>query len=154
MKNYWLCDWQTDSISLTCTPTNVSIMLLKLLSTCKVNQYIQNKLIPNTFTRSYWREVIRYTPNPKNPSQIQFEDPTVMAMRSARAQSAEGLLRRQAKYVRYEKPWMERKRMKMVRKYKAMEKGVNDLKVYVKFVQDAKKSFWKDKMLVTIISRL
>jgi hypothetical protein len=36
---------------------------------------------------------------------------------------------------------MERKRMKMVRKYKAMEKGVNDLKVYVKFVQDAKKSF-------------
>jgi hypothetical protein len=117
-------------------------MFLKLVSNFNVKSYIQNKIIPSgTFTRNYWREVIRYSPNPKNPSQIQFEDPTVMAMRSARAQSAEGLLRRQAKYVRYEKPWMERKRMKMVRKYKAMEKGVNDLKVYVKFVQDAKKSF-------------
>lgn len=93
----------------------------------------------NKNTRHYWREVIRYSPHPQSPSLITFEDPTIMAMRSARAQSAEGLLRRKSKYIRYEKPWMERKRMKMVRKYKAMERGVNDLKAYVKFVEDVKK---------------
>jgi hypothetical protein len=61
-----------------------------------------------------------------------------MAMRSSRAQNAEGLLRRKAKFYYYEKPWMERKKLKMVRKYRSMERGVNDLKSYVKFIQDAK----------------
>lgn len=91
-----------------------------------------------TSTRSYWREVLRYTPNPKNPSQVQCEDPNLMALRSSRAQSAEGLLRRRSKYLRYEKPWMKRKKLKMVTKYKSMEKGVNDLKLYVKYIQEAK----------------
>jgi hypothetical protein len=61
-----------------------------------------------------------------------------MALRSSRAQSAEGLLRRRSKYLRYEKPWMKRKKLKMVTKYKSMEKGVNDLKLYVKYIQEAK----------------
>jgi len=89
-------------------------------------------------TRTYWREVLRSTPNPKNPSQVQCEDPNIMALRSARAQSAEGLLRRKYKYLRYEKPWMQRKKLKMKTKYRSMEKGVSDLKLYVKYIQEAK----------------
>ena len=94
-------------------------------------------------TRSYWREVLRSKPNPKNPSQIKFEDPSIMAMRSSRAQNAEGLLRRKSKFFRYEKPHMKRKKLKMARKYRSMERGVNDLKNYVKYIQEAKEVLHK-----------
>jgi len=93
--------------------------------------------------RSYWREVLRSKVNPKNPSQIKFEDPSIMAMRSSRAQNAEGLLRRKSKFYRYEKPWMTRKKLKMARKYRSMERGVNDLKNYVKYIQEAKEVLHK-----------
>ena len=33
---------------------------------------------------------------------------------------------------------MKRKKLKMAIKYRSMEKGVNDLKKYVKFVQDGR----------------
>jgi len=92
----------------------------------------------NNTIRTYWREVLRQSPNPKNPTQIKFEDPSIMAMRSSRSQNAEGLLRRKSKFYYYEKPWMARKKLKMVRKYRSMERGVNDLKSYVKYIQDAK----------------
>jgi len=41
--------------------------------------------------------------------------------------------------VRYEKPWMKRQKLIMKKKYNSMERGVNDLKAYVKYTQDAKK---------------
>lgn len=113
----------------------VSSLNIQALSVKSSPTFIQKSLQSK---RQYWREVLRQTPNPKKPSQITFEDPTQMAIRSARAQSAEGLLRRKGKYLRYEKPWMKRKKLKMMSKYRSMERGVNDLKKYVQYVQDGK----------------
>ena len=110
---------------------------MSLLAT-SIQNLQKNLLQKSTATRSYWREVLRYSANPKNPKQVKFEDPENMALRSARAQNAEGLLRRQNNYLRYEKPWMKRKNLKMAIKYRRMERGVNDLKAYVKYVQDVK----------------
>lgn len=62
-----------------------------------------------------------------------------MAIRSARAQAAEGLLSRQIRYRNYIKPWMKRKRLKEVKKYRSMERGVSNLKKYVQFVNDFNK---------------
>jgi len=91
-----------------------------------------------TFFRCYWQEIIRAHPDPHEPKRQKFEDPGLAAIRSARAQNSEGLLRRRSKYLRYEKPWMERKRLKGDKIYKAKNKRVNELKMYVKFVQDYK----------------
>ena len=49
-----------------------------------------------------------------------------------------GLLNRQRNFRNYIKPWMKRKRAKEVRKYKAMERGVSNLKKYVQFINDRK----------------
>lgn len=88
-----------------------------------------------TQTRQYWREVLRSKPNPKDRTLVSYEDPSEMALRSARAQNAEGLLQRQNKFRNYEKPWMKRKRLKAARKYRGMNAKVQHLKVYVKYVQ-------------------
>mmetsp|Transcript_9110 Transcript_9110/g.10644 ORF Transcript_9110/g.10644 Transcript_9110/m.10644 type:complete len:124 (-) Transcript_9110:407-778(-) len=90
--------------------------------------------------RTYWQEVIRVTPDPRRPGKQTYEDPEMAANRSARAQNAEGLLRRQSKYLQYEKPWMKRKRLKAQRVYRAKERTVSELKAYVKFLQDAGKT--------------
>lgn len=51
-----------------------------------------------------------------------------------------GLLARQSRFRHYVKPWMKRKRAKEVKKYKAMEKIVSNLKRYVQFTNDFNKS--------------
>jgi len=38
---------------------------------------------------------------------------------------------------------MTRKKLKMARKYRSMERGVNDLKNYVKYIQEAKEVLHK-----------
>ena len=47
-----------------------------------------------------------------------------------------GLLRRVSNNRRYEKPWMKKKRLKNERIYKSKIGAVNQLKSYVKFLQD------------------
>ena len=55
-----------------------------------------------------------------------------------------GLLQRKNRYRKYIKPWMKRKRLKEVKKYRSMERGVLNLKKYVHFVNDYKqKHLWK-----------
>ena len=47
-------------------------------------------------------------------------------------------LRKRPNFVRHEKKWMRRKRLKMERRYLRLEEGVNELKAYIKFKQDNK----------------
>mmetsp|Transcript_18393 Transcript_18393/g.22516 ORF Transcript_18393/g.22516 Transcript_18393/m.22516 type:complete len:142 (-) Transcript_18393:243-668(-) len=102
----------------------------------RIQQY-QNQNNQTT-NRTYWREVLRILPDPKNPNKTKVEDIDKLATRSWRAQRSEGLLPRRMKYRNYLKPWMQRKRQKEVKKYKSMEKGVSNLKKYVKFINDYK----------------
>ena len=50
-------------------------------------------------------------------------------------------LRRRPNFVRHEKEWMRRKRLKMERRYLRMQEGVEELKAYIKFKQDNKPSY-------------
>lgn len=50
----------------------------------------------------------------------------------------EAPLRRRPNFVRHEKKWMRRKRMKMERRYLRLQEGVEELKAYIKFKQDNK----------------
>ena len=50
-------------------------------------------------------------------------------------------LRRRPNFVRHEKEWMRRKRLKMERRYLRMQEGVEELKAYIKFKQDNKPRF-------------
>ena len=38
--------------------------------------------------------------------------------------------------LRHEKGWMERKRLKAERRYLRMEQGVEELKLYIKYIAD------------------
>ncbi len=84
--------------------------------------------------------MLRSNPDPENPSLIKYEDPEFLAVRSARAQNAEGLFKRKKRYMFYEKPWMKRKKLKMDKKYKAMNRGIQNLTAYVHYINDAKKA--------------
>ena len=48
-------------------------------------------------------------------------------------------LRRRMRFVRHEKGWMRRKRLKMERRYLRLQEGVEELKAYIKFKQEYKK---------------
>jgi len=85
--------------------------------------------------RSYWQEVVRGTIDPAT-STNRYEDPENSAQRSARAQNAEGLLRRQSRYRRYEKPWMRKKRLANERRFRNQRRGVEELTMYIRFVQE------------------
>lgn len=87
-----------------------------------------------TPTRSYWQEVVRGTIDPRD-GRNRYEDPENAANRSGRAQNAEGLLRRAGRYRRYEKPWMKKKRLANERAYRNQKRGVDELKMYIQFVQ-------------------
>ena len=87
-----------------------------------------------TATRSYWQEVVRGTVDPRD-GRNRYEDPENAAQRSGRAQNAEGLLRRAGRYRRYEKPWMKKKRLANERAYRNQKRGVDELKMYIQFVQ-------------------
>ena len=87
-----------------------------------------------TTTRSYWQEVVRGTVDPRD-GRNRYEDPENAAQRSGRAQNAEGLLRRAGRYRRYEKPWMKKKRLANERAYRNQKRGVDELKMYIQFVQ-------------------
>ena len=50
-------------------------------------------------------------------------------------------LRRRTNFVRHEKQWMRRKRMKMERRYLRLQEGVEELKAYIKFKQDNKPGY-------------
>ncbi|KAL7440465.1 hypothetical protein ACHAXH_005539 [Discostella pseudostelligera] len=50
-------------------------------------------------------------------------------------------LRKRPNFVRHEKEWMRRKRLKMERRYLRMQEGVEELKAYIKFKQDNKPSY-------------
>jgi hypothetical protein len=45
-------------------------------------------------------------------------------------------LRRRIRFVRHEKGWMRRKRLKMERRYLRLQEGVEELKAYIKFKQE------------------
>ena len=49
-----------------------------------------------------------------------------------------GLIHRKNKHLFYEKPWMKRKRLKAQKKYRALERPVRELEMYIKFLQDSK----------------
>lgn len=87
-----------------------------------------------TSTRSYWQEVVRGTVDPRD-GRNRYEDPENATQRSGRAQNAEGLLRRAGRYRRYEKPWMKKKRLANERAYRNQKRGVDELKMYIQFVQ-------------------
>ena len=87
-----------------------------------------------TAARSYWQEVVRGTVDPRD-GRNRYEDPENAAQRSGRAQNAEGLLRRAGRYRRYEKPWMKKKRLANERAYRNQKRGVDELKMYIQFVQ-------------------
>ena len=48
-------------------------------------------------------------------------------------------LRRRMRFVRHEKGWMRRKRLKMERRYLRLQEGVEELKAYIKFKQEYRK---------------
>ena len=48
-------------------------------------------------------------------------------------------LRRRIRFVRHEKGWMRRKRLKMERRYLRLQEGVEELKAYIKFKQEYKR---------------
>eukprot|EP01082_Thalassiosira_pseudonana_P007487 g6548.t1 g6548 contig23:717965-718530(-) len=88
--------------------------------------------------RSVWQEVIRQVPSedPNKAGSMTFEDPDLADMRMGRANRAEAPLRRRTKFVRHEKGWMQRKRLKMERRYLRLQEGVEEMKNYIKFKQD------------------
>ena len=45
-------------------------------------------MVPSS--RQYWQEVVKVFPDPRNPNRQTYEDPERSALRSFRAQSAEG----------------------------------------------------------------
>ena len=90
---------------------------------------------PITTTRSYWQEVVRGTVDPRD-GRNRYEDPENATQRSGRAQNAEGLLRRAGRYRRYEKPWMKKKRLANERAYRNQKRGVDELKMYIQYVQE------------------
>ena len=47
-------------------------------------------------------------------------------------------LRRRTRFVRHEKEWMRKKRMKMERRYTRLQEGVEQMKAYIKFKQENK----------------
>mmetsp|Transcript_33055 Transcript_33055/g.97523 ORF Transcript_33055/g.97523 Transcript_33055/m.97523 type:complete len:151 (-) Transcript_33055:241-693(-) len=87
-----------------------------------------------TTIRSYWQEVVRGTTDPRD-NRNRYEDPDQAAQRSGRAQNSEGLLRRAVRYRRYEKPWMTKKRLANDRAFRNQKRGVDELKMYIQFVQ-------------------
>lgn len=42
------------------------------------------------------------------------------------------------RFVRHEKGWMRRKRLKMERRYSRLQEGVEELKAYIQFKQEYK----------------
>ena len=50
-------------------------------------------------------------------------------------------LRRRPRFVRHEKGWMRRKRLKMERRYSRLQEVVEELKAYIQFKQEYKP--WK-----------
>ena len=50
-------------------------------------------------------------------------------------------LRKRPNFVRHEKKWMRRKRLKMERRYLRLQEGVYELKAYIKFKQDNKPDY-------------
>eukprot|EP01083_Nonionella_stella_P037852 103138_1 len=90
--------------------------------------------------RSVWIEVVRQVPSedPNKPGQMEFEDVDLADMRMVKALRAETPLRRRPNFVRHEKQWQRRKRLKMERRYMRLEEGVKELKAYIKFKQDNK----------------
>ena len=48
-------------------------------------------------------------------------------------------LRRRVKFVRHEKEWMKRKRLKAERRYFRLQEGIEELKTYIKFIQENKR---------------
>lgn len=52
-------------------------------------------------------------------------------------------LRRRVRFVRHEKGWMRRKRLKMERRYSRLQEGVEELKAYIQFKQEYKNSLKK-----------
>ncbi|KAL3788044.1 hypothetical protein HJC23_008388 [Cyclotella cryptica] len=91
-------------------------------------------------SRSVWQEVVRQVPSedPQRQGQMTFEDVDVADMRINRATRAEAPLRRRTKFVRHEKGWMRRKRLKMETRYLRLQEGVEQMKAYIKFKQDNK----------------
>ncbi|KAL3796326.1 hypothetical protein ACHAWO_008995 [Cyclotella atomus] len=90
--------------------------------------------------RSVWQEVIRRIPSedPQKAGQMTFEDVDVSDMRIGRALRAEAPLRKRTKFLRHEKGWMRRKRLKMETRYLRLQEGVDQLKSYIKFKQENK----------------
>jgi len=99
--------------------------------------------IQQTQQRCYWQEVLRYKPNPENPSKIEYEDIELMAARVGRAQQSERILNRARKYQFYEKPWMTTQKNKKAKIYNRDKRVVEDMKRYVKYVMEVRKSLRK-----------
>eukprot|EP00986_Skeletonema_menzelii_P012451 scaffold6879_cov150-Skeletonema_menzelii.AAC.4 len=91
--------------------------------------------------RSVFSEVIRQIPSddPKKQGMLTFEDPDLADARIGRNIRGESPLRRRMRFVRHEKGWMRRKRLKMERRYLRLQEGVEELKAYIKFKQEYKK---------------
>ena len=92
--------------------------------------------VPALQCRTYWQEVVRTKVDRGGGGRTRYEDPEQASMRSRRASKSEGLLRRRFRYVRYEKPWMKKKRLAGLRAYRVKERGVAELKMYIKFMQE------------------
>lgn len=76
--------------------------------------------------------------DPNKPGKMEFEDVDIADMRMVKALRAEVPLRRRPNNVRHEKDWMIRKRLKAEKKYSKLERGVRELKAFIKFKQDNK----------------
>ncbi|KAL7489697.1 hypothetical protein ACHAW6_015442 [Cyclotella cf. meneghiniana] len=118
-------------LSCTITPT-ISWALPTLQRLLPAVQVIQ--------CRSVWQEVVRQVPSedPQRQGQMTFEDVDLTDLRIVRATRAEVPLRRRTKFVRHEKGWMRRKRLKMETRYLRLQEGVEQLKAYIMFKQDNK----------------
>uniref|UniRef100_A0A7S2EV25 Uncharacterized protein n=1 Tax=Trieres chinensis TaxID=1514140 RepID=A0A7S2EV25_TRICV len=109
-----------------------------------INSLLSPSLSHVPQTRTYWRDDLRYTmkSDPDSPRglRITYENIDYTMERRARAQKAEGRLGRKEFYQgnkpRYEKPWQKKKRLRNERLYKSKETKVNELKTYIKFLQE------------------
>eukprot|EP00573_Skeletonema_grethae_P011641 CAMPEP_0201697178 /NCGR_PEP_ID=MMETSP0578-20130828/9829_1 /ASSEMBLY_ACC=CAM_ASM_000663 /TAXON_ID=267565 /ORGANISM="Skeletonema grethea, Strain CCMP 1804" /LENGTH=157 /DNA_ID=CAMNT_0048183273 /DNA_START=14 /DNA_END=487 /DNA_ORIENTATION=- len=90
--------------------------------------------------RSVFSEVIRQVPSddPQKQGMLTFEDPDLADARIGRNIRGESPLRRRPRFVRHEKGWMRRKRLKMERRYSRLQEGVEELKAYIHFKQEIK----------------
>eukprot|EP01083_Nonionella_stella_P055471 146333_1 len=104
------------------------------------SQQQQTQSQTQTQNRSYWREVLRSKANPEDPSKIEYEDLELMAARVGRAQQSERILNRARKYDFYEKPWMTTQKRKQAKLYNRDKRVVEDMKRYVKYVMEVRKS--------------